>query len=254
MIVGALGVLADIAGTQASGPTPHRHEQRKGGDSNSRDGGCPPAGFQDRCIQPLCHPSTRNVKASGSIGYAGSRIAQAIIQRLVAAGVGLRSVDVPVPSSRDQRTARMHSGPLDTCQTPRREHRQLMVVREHASEPISCHYRLTTCFRDIRTLSNRVGPNIPRALLSDNFRRRLGEQERCRQHQSDHGQTNHCSASQSSSSPTYTPSTEACATRSSGTLRQSSRTAKTCPTPPRRSQKSPAQNPYGSRPSRQRTT
>jgi hypothetical protein len=33
---------------------------RKGGDSNSRDGGCPPAGFQDRCIQPLCHPSQRD--------------------------------------------------------------------------------------------------------------------------------------------------------------------------------------------------
>ena len=31
--------------------------ERKGGDSNSRDGGYPPAGFQDRCIQPLCHPS-----------------------------------------------------------------------------------------------------------------------------------------------------------------------------------------------------
>jgi predicted MFS family arabinose efflux permease len=33
--------------------------KRKGGDSNSRDGGYPPAGFQDRCIQPLCHPSER---------------------------------------------------------------------------------------------------------------------------------------------------------------------------------------------------
>ena len=31
--------------------------QRRGGDSNSRDGGYPPNGFQDRRIQPLCHPS-----------------------------------------------------------------------------------------------------------------------------------------------------------------------------------------------------
>jgi hypothetical protein len=31
--------------------------ERKGGDSNPRGGGCPPAGFQDQCIQPLCHPS-----------------------------------------------------------------------------------------------------------------------------------------------------------------------------------------------------
>src|ERR1700689_4658487 len=31
--------------------------RRKGGDSNPRGGGCPPAGFQDQCIQPLCHPS-----------------------------------------------------------------------------------------------------------------------------------------------------------------------------------------------------
>ena len=42
-----------------------RSSLRKGGDSNSRDGGCPPAGFQDRCIQPLCHPSpVRAMKAS----------------------------------------------------------------------------------------------------------------------------------------------------------------------------------------------
>jgi hypothetical protein len=34
-----------------------RLHKRKGGDSNPRDGGCPSNGFQDRRIQPLCHPS-----------------------------------------------------------------------------------------------------------------------------------------------------------------------------------------------------
>jgi hypothetical protein len=49
---------------------------RKGGDSNSRGEGYPPAGFQDRCIQPLCHPSMRMTKASrfaaaGSVSIGG---------------------------------------------------------------------------------------------------------------------------------------------------------------------------------------
>jgi hypothetical protein len=47
-------------------------KRRKGGDSNPRDGGCPPAGFQDQCIQPLCHPSERRTtKASRSASRRG---------------------------------------------------------------------------------------------------------------------------------------------------------------------------------------
>ena len=49
-------VLTQFAGTS------QLQALRKGGDSNSRDGGCPPAGFQDRCIQPLCHPSRLTTK------------------------------------------------------------------------------------------------------------------------------------------------------------------------------------------------
>src|ERR1700733_14608852 len=39
---------------------------RKGGDSNPRDGVRPPNGFQDRRIQPLCHPSVRFMMANGA--------------------------------------------------------------------------------------------------------------------------------------------------------------------------------------------
>jgi hypothetical protein len=54
------------------GATARNHRKwRKGGDSNPRSGGYPLAGFQDQCIQPLCHPSTvahpkrRLLKATG---------------------------------------------------------------------------------------------------------------------------------------------------------------------------------------------
>jgi hypothetical protein len=45
--------------------------RRKGGDSNPRDGGCPSNGFQDRRIQPLCHPSAARSDPTRSHGSPG---------------------------------------------------------------------------------------------------------------------------------------------------------------------------------------
>src|SRR4051794_37506879 len=41
--------------------------QRRGRDSNPRDGSTPPNGFQDRRIQPLCHPSVTRVEISPAV-------------------------------------------------------------------------------------------------------------------------------------------------------------------------------------------
>jgi peptidylprolyl isomerase len=60
--------------------------QRKGGDSNSRDGGYPPAGFQDRCIQPLCHPSTR----SGRLVHSGAHLGGLTAARPPTSRLGIR--------------------------------------------------------------------------------------------------------------------------------------------------------------------
>jgi hypothetical protein len=65
-----------LPGWRGKSPQPRqiRLDQRKGGDSNPRDGGCPSNGFQDRRIQPLCHPSERVQILRGY--SAGSRLAR----------------------------------------------------------------------------------------------------------------------------------------------------------------------------------
>jgi hypothetical protein len=131
-----------------------RRTRRKGRDSNPGDGACPPNGFQDRRIQPLCHPSKALAMLRGPPQAAGSTLASPVSGRGGRAAEGTRLLSEyghHVPSR-----VRIPPSPLGFCP----QTRALLRIRSAAAVP-SVRAAAGTWLVDVAAAHSRSPDPVP---------------------------------------------------------------------------------------------